>query len=260
MSSARSRGSGLRRLVLGGAVAVSSFSLSGCWAAVAGAGAYVLHNDTQNQRKIEADRRNTEIIAEAMRRAESSGGNNYEERTDFQMPTDRKISHLEFIEMLQTHRVSPEKISLAKLANVAYDPLFGHTMSPICNYGIDLNNNNKVEGPEELFGLDSQLIEGDPILIGMGCDKEPGEVVYTLFDARGNKVDELKCLNSINVAYNHSPSLKYPERDEPVRREIKLGSGRYLATFYSGANLITSREFTIVPKQQGTVVADKKDN
>src|SRR3989344_5897715 len=228
MSSARSRGSGLRRLVLGGAVAVSSFSLSGCWAAVAGAGAYVLHNDTQNQRKIEADRRNTEIIAEAMRRAESSGGNNYEERTDFQMPTDRKISHLEFIEMLQTHRASPEKISLAKLANVAYDPLFGHTMSPICNYGIDLNNNNKVEGPEALF------------------------------DARGNKVDELKCLNSINVSYNHSPSLKYPERDEPVRREIKLGSGRYLATFYSGANLITSREFTIVPKQQGTVVADKK--
>ena len=51
MSSARSRGSGLRRLVLGGAVAVSSFSLSGCWAAVAGAGAYVLHNDTQNQNK-----------------------------------------------------------------------------------------------------------------------------------------------------------------------------------------------------------------
>ena len=64
MSSARSRGMGLRGLVLGGAVAVSSFSLSGCWAAGA---AWILQEDANSKRAAEAQKESARTIADAVR-------------------------------------------------------------------------------------------------------------------------------------------------------------------------------------------------
>jgi len=254
---------GLRGLVLGGAVAGLSLLPSCGWVA-----AYIIAQDAATT-IANGQRDAARIQAEAMGNPGDYGRNNSnsknQENVDFQMPTNNRLSHSELIKMLRTHNVSPEKIAEAKLANVAYDPLFGYTMSPICNYGQDLNNNGRIEGPEELFGIGSQFIEGDPILIGMGCERDSniGEAIYGLFDSRGNKIDELRkpssteicpdskeLYTSVNIAYNHTELLKYPKRDEPVRRDIRLSSGTYCATLHSGTNLITSREFTIVPKQQ----------
>ena len=261
--SSRNEMSGLKRLVLGGAVASMGVVSSGCWAALP-AGYLYLQSQRQNAQvqadaQIEAARIQADAINSVTER-NNPQGRDYDKNTAPEMP-DRKISHIEFIEMLRKQGVSREKIAEAELINVAYNPLFGCTFIPICNYGRDLNNNGRIEPPDELFGLNSQLIEGDPILIGMSCEKEQSELTYRLFDSRGNKIDELvEKHTGLSVAYNHSESLKYPESERISRREVKLQSGTYLATLNSGDDLVTTREFTIVPKQQGTVVAEKKNN
>jgi len=71
MSSARSRGMGLRGLVLGGAVAGLS-TLQSCGLLAVGVAAYGLQSNADTQRKIAADRENTMIQADAIRDAGSN--------------------------------------------------------------------------------------------------------------------------------------------------------------------------------------------
>src|SRR3989338_8550571 len=71
MESRTSRGSGLRRLVLGGAVAGLS-TLSSCIPLAVGLAGYGLQSNADTQRKIVADRENARMIADATREA----GNN----------------------------------------------------------------------------------------------------------------------------------------------------------------------------------------
>ncbi|MEK6836256.1 MAG: hypothetical protein AABX94_01160, partial [Nanoarchaeota archaeon] len=66
---------GLRGLVLGGAVAVSSFSLSGCWAALP-AGYIYLHSQAENsKREAEAQKEAARTIADAVKGQNGSSGN-----------------------------------------------------------------------------------------------------------------------------------------------------------------------------------------
>ncbi len=132
------------------------------------------------------------------------------------------------------------------------------------NYCRDFNQNGKIDYPEEVVGLNSStFIEGDEMYLTFEANRQIQDMRYVLVNGNGMTVERFnngvdinepgRC--QIHVWYNPTQAeienlkIKGFDKRYPEKYLGILKPGNYKGLFYSGNQLLISKDFTIIPKK-----------